>query len=127
MFRPICLTLVASMALYAVTLKKEGERKKAPDFELKDSEGKVVHLTDLVGKVVLLDFWATWCGPCKASMPWMNELAGTYRSEGLEVIGVSMDEDGWQVVRPFIEKMGVNYPILMGNKRVAYLYGDVSR
>ena len=109
----------------AISLKKEAERKKAPDFELKNAEGSVVHLSDYAGKVVVLDFWATWCGPCKSSIPWMIELSEKYKSDGFTIIGVSMDEDGWPVVKPFMEKLKITYPILLGNKRVAYLYGDV--
>jgi peroxiredoxin len=112
-------------AASAISLKKEAERKRAPDFELKDAEGKVVRLSDYAGKVVLLDFWATWCGPCKSSIPWMIELSEKYKADGFAVIGVSMDEDGWPAVKPFMEKMKITYPILLGNKRVAYLYGDV--
>jgi peroxiredoxin len=117
--------LVAPPAAGAIRLKKDAQRKRAPEFELKDAEGKNVHLSDYAGKVVVLDFWATWCAPCKVSIPWLMELSEKYRGAGLAVIGISMDEDGWQVVRPFIEKMHITYPILMGNKRVAYLYGDV--
>ncbi len=116
----LCVTLSAS----AITLKKEGARKRAPDFELPDASGKTLRLSDFKGKVVLLDFWATWCGPCRKSTPWMIELAHKYRDAGLVVVGVSMDEDGWPVVKPFIEQMKVTYPILLGTKRVAYLYGD---
>lgn len=115
-----CIALTAS----AITLKKEEARKRAPEFELPDSSGKTVRLSDFNGKVVLLDFWATWCGPCKKSVPWMIELADKYREAGLVVVGVSMDDDGWLVVKPFIEQMKVTYPILLGTKRVAYLYGD---
>lgn len=110
----------------AIKLKKDGERKRAPDFELKNGEGRTVRLTDYPGKVILLDFWATWCAPCKASIPWMNELAESYRNDGLVVIGISMDEEGWSVVKPFAEQMKITYPILLGNPRVAYLYGDVA-
>lgn len=109
----------------AVSLKKEAQRKRAPDFELQDAEGNAVRLSAYKGKVVLLDFWATWCTPCKASMPWMNELSKKYAGEGLVVIGVSMDTEGWPVVKPFVEKMQIAYPILLGTPRVAYLYGDV--
>jgi thiol-disulfide isomerase/thioredoxin len=83
-----------------------------------------VHLSDYSGKVVLLDFWATWCGPCKGSIPWLIELSNTYREAGLEVIGISMDED-WDVVKPFVKQMSITYPVLLGTKRAAYLYGGV--
>jgi len=123
----MAVTLVGagSIASAAITLKKEGERKRAPDFELKNGDGKTVRLSDYAGKVVLVDFWATWCAPCRGSIPWMNELSETYRQSGLTIVGISMDEEGWQAVKPFMEKMKIRYPILMGNKRTAYLYGDV--
>jgi peroxiredoxin len=109
----------------AISLKKEAERKRAPDFELRDKDGKAVRLSDYAGKVVLLDFWATWCGPCKSSIPWFNELYAKYGSNGLVVLGISMDEDGWHAVRPFKGKDPMGYPVVMGSKRVAYLYGEV--
>jgi len=119
------LALLLALPACAVTLKTEAARKRAPEFELKDNIGKIVKLSDYAGKVVLIDFWATWCAPCKSAMPWMSELAGKYRGEGFEILGISMDEDGWTKVLPFLQKVKVGYPILMGNKRVAYLYGDV--
>ena len=119
----LALALIATCA-EAVSLKKEAERKRAPQFELQDAEGKTVRLSDYAGKVVLLDFWATWCAPCKSSIPWIVELSEKYRGDGLVVLGISMDEDGWPVVKPFVEKMHMTYPVLLGNKRVGYLYGD---
>ena len=126
--RVIAMLLLAAIipsSAFAITLKKETERKRAPDFELKDSQGRAVRLSEYTGKVVLLDFWATWCTPCKSAMPWLNELSAKYEAEGFAVLGISMDEDGWSVVKPFIEKMEIRYPVVLGNKRVAYLYGDV--
>jgi peroxiredoxin len=122
--------LVALLLLFAsqaesVSLRKETDRKRAPQFELEDASGKTVRLSDFSGKVVLIDFWATWCLPCKASMPWLESLSKQYESDGLVVLGISMDEQGWSLVKPFIEKMRVTYSILMGTRRVAYLYGDV--
>ena len=124
------LLLLATVSLLvnpaaAITLKKTAERKRAPDFELKDRNGKIVRLSDYAGKVILLDFWATWCGPCKSSIPWFNELYNKYGPEGLVVLGISMDEDGWTAVKPFMKKLPITYPVLLGNKRVAYLYGEV--
>jgi peroxiredoxin len=118
-------SFVAQPASGAIKITRDGSRKRAPEFELKDVQGKTVHLSDYRGQVVLLDFWATWCVPCKGTIPWLIELSEKYRSAGLTVIGISMDEDGWQVVKPFVEKMHITYPILLGNKRAAYLYGDV--
>lgn len=119
------LLSLAVAPAFAVSLKKPAERKTAPAFELKNAEGQPVKLSDYKGKVVLIDFWATWCLPCKAAMPWMNELAAKYKAEGVEILGISMDDDGWDVVKPFLAEMGVKYPIVMGNKRVGYLYGEV--
>jgi peroxiredoxin len=118
-------SVTAAPPALSITLKKEAARKRAPDFELKDHEGRSVRLSDYAGKVVLLDFWATWCGPCKSSMPWFVELSKKYEADGLVVIGVSMDEGGWDVVKPFIETMKITYPVVIGTPRVAYLYGDV--
>ncbi|MEO8098053.1 MAG: TlpA disulfide reductase family protein [Acidobacteriota bacterium] len=90
-----------------------GWPEPAPDFTLADASGKSVTLSDYKGKVVLLNFWATWCAPCKAETPWFMDLQKTY-GDDLVVLGVAMDEDGWGAVRPFIEQRQVNYPIMLG-------------
>ncbi len=101
------------------------KRSIAPVFALKDSSGKDVRLGDLKGKVVLLNFWATWCGPCKAEIPWFNEFQRKQASTGLVVLGVSMDEEGWKVVRPYLQKMAVNYQVVLGGDDVAAKYGGI--
>src|SRR6266404_2878543 len=74
----------------------------APDFTLEDSNGASTKLSGYKGKVVLLDFWATWCTGCKVEIPWYMEFAKKYEQSGLAVVGVSMDKEGWTVVKPFM-------------------------
>ena len=109
----------------AATVKPDKERHDAPDFSLKDADGKMVHLSDYKGKVVLLDFWATWCGPCKIEIPWFMDMQRKNKDQGFEVLGVSMDDEGWEIVKPFLGDLGVNYRVVIGNDATAQLYGGV--
>jgi cytochrome c biogenesis protein CcmG/thiol:disulfide interchange protein DsbE len=109
----------------AKKVKSEAERKPAPDFALKDVNGATVRLSDYRGKVVLLNFWATWCGPCKIEIPWFIEFEQKHKDRGFAVLGISMD-DGWEVVRPFLARMNVNYRTVLGDEMVAELYGGVA-
>lgn len=109
----------------AASLKPEKQRKAAPDFSLKDSEGKAVKLSDYKGKVVLLNFWATWCGPCKIEIPWFVEFEQKFKDRGFAVLGVAMDEEGWDVVRPYIQDKRVNYRVILGDDVTAQIYGGV--
>jgi peroxiredoxin len=93
----------------------------APDFELKTLDGKTVRLSDYHGKAVLLNFWATWCAPCKAEMPWFMEMQKQYGPQGFQVVGIAMDQSPG-TVRKFVNRMGVNYAILMGTEQVAKAY-----
>jgi peroxiredoxin len=112
-----------SRTVSAQSLKSSKDRKPAPDFELKDVNGKVIRLSDYKGKAVMIDFWATWCGPCQVEIPWFIDFQRKYKDQGFVVIGVSLDDDGWKAVTPFAEKMKINYPIVMGNDPTADLYG----
>jgi thiol-disulfide isomerase/thioredoxin len=97
----------------------------APDFTLESLDGKSVRLSDLRGKAVLLNFWATWCGPCKIEMPWFVELQQQYGAQGLQVVGVAMDDASKEDIAKFAKDMGVNYPILIGKESVGDAYGGV--
>ncbi|MFB3915865.1 MAG: peroxiredoxin family protein [Terriglobales bacterium] len=99
--------------------------KLAPEFELKDLDGNTVRLSDYRGKAVLLNFWATWCPPCKEEMPWFVDLQKEYGPQGLEVLGVAMDDAGRDTIANFIQSMSVNYKILLGTENVADAYGGV--
>src|ERR1700741_713914 len=112
--RKFLLLLCALSSLGCQTTPKLGQT--APDFVLTDSIGSNVKLSNYKGKVVLLDFWATWCGGCKVEIPWFMEFENKYQGSGLSVIGVSMDEDGWKAVKPFIEQKKLNYPVVIGDE-----------
>jgi len=99
------------------------ERDVAPDFTLSDASGNPVTLSDFRGKVVLLNFWATWCPPCKVETPWFIELQQTYGDQHFVVLAVSVDEDGWESVKPYIDENGINYRVMIGNATMAAMYG----
>jgi len=117
------IAAAAAQSAVRVPLQPEKERKPAPEFSLQDSSGKTAHLKDYAGKVVLLDFWATWCHGCKLEIPWFSEFEKKYGAQGLAVIGVSMDEGGWKVVKPFLAQTHVPYRMLLGDDAMAKHYG----
>ncbi|NOY05267.1 MAG: TlpA family protein disulfide reductase, partial [Chlorobi bacterium] len=96
----------------------------APDFSLVRADGGTMGIGDLRGKVVILDFWATWCAPCKREIPDFIDLQKTYGDQGLVVMGVALDKR--DAVDAFIEQQGINYPILYGNENVSQLYGGIT-
>jgi peroxiredoxin len=103
-----------------------GQGKLAPDFALQSLEGKTVHLSDYRGKAVIVNFWATWCQPCKIEMPWFVELQKQYGPEGLQILGISADEDtSNDELGKFTKEMGINYPVLLGKEEVEQAYGGV--
>jgi len=97
----------------------------APNFELTTLDGRTVKLSDYRGKAVLLNFWATWCSPCKVEMPWFVEMQKKYGSDGLVILGVAMDDADAPKIAQFASEMGVNYPVLLGTDQVSEQYGNV--
>jgi cytochrome c biogenesis protein CcmG/thiol:disulfide interchange protein DsbE len=100
--------------------------KPAPDFSLPDVEGREIKLSDLKGQVVLLNFWATWCGPCKIEMPWFVEFQRQYKDQGFSVVAVSLDSEGWEVVKPFAEEYKLNFPVVVGDDDLADKFGGIA-
>jgi len=96
----------------------------APDFELTTVDGRKIKLSDYKGKAVVLNFWATWCAPCKIEIPWFVELQKQYGPQGMEIVGVAMDENPKpEKIGAFAKEEGINYTVLLGSDSVADMYG----
>jgi len=100
-------------------------RIAAPDWQLNDVDGKLLRLSDFKGKVVILDFWATWCPPCRREIPGFVSIQKKYADKGFTVIGVSVDEQGPSVVKPFMRLLEMNYPVVMGTPKIVVDYGGI--
>jgi len=101
------------------------EAKQAPAFTVKTLEGKPLRLADLKKRPVIVDFWATWCAPCRASMPHLSTMQTRYEKQGLAVIGLSVDETGAQTVKKYVSGMGVKFTLAMANDEVLDAYGPI--
>jgi peroxiredoxin len=119
------LKTVGGARLPAAVVKTAKDRPAAPDFTLTGADGVEIRLSGYKGKVVMLNFWATWCTPCLAEIPWFVEFQRTHAARGLAVVGISMDEDGWKPVRPFMETQKINYPVAIGDDALAQKYGGI--
>ncbi len=98
----------------------------APDFRLKSLDGNEIVLSSLRGNVVIVNFWATWCGPCRLETPHLVSLYEKYHKNGLEIIGISLDRGGEKVVKPFIKKYSIDYPVAMADGEVVNNYGGIT-
>ena len=101
---------------------QNGRDQKADDFTLSTLDGGTIRLSDLRGKVVAVNFWATWCAPCREEVPALVRLQDEYRRRGVVIVGVSIDEEGPAVVRPFAEEFGINYPVVFDDGTVMRRY-----
>ncbi|MGA9120110.1 MAG: TlpA family protein disulfide reductase [Bacteroidota bacterium] len=134
----ITVTAIALLGIYIVlkgnsparglplepTVPSTGAMGVAPGFHLTDIQGKTVSLADFRGKVVILDFWATWCPPCRREIPDFIRLQSEYQSKGVQIVGIALDEP--EKVKAFALNAGMNYPVLLGNDDVSYQYGGIS-
>jgi cytochrome c biogenesis protein CcmG/thiol:disulfide interchange protein DsbE len=118
--------VVLLMVLLAVPTCSEGRQDKAPNFILKTRDGKSIDLSKLKGKVVILNFWATWCGPCRQEIPGFIETYKSLHGKGVEIIGISLDEGGWDVVQPYVTKSNIPYPIVIGDQALTEAYGEIN-
>ena len=111
----LSMVLLSSSSGIAGNVTPAKARRKVPTIVLSDANGSRVKLSDYKGKVVVLDFWATWCTGCKVEIPWFMEFQAKYKSQGLATLGAAMDDEGWQKVRPYVDEHPFNYPIVAGN------------
>jgi cytochrome c biogenesis protein CcmG/thiol:disulfide interchange protein DsbE len=132
MMRDSLVKIVFVVLCFALPVRPQADlieansRKAVPAFSLDDSKGTTIKLSNYRGRVVLLDFWATWCEGCKVEIPWYVEFQKKYKDSGLSVVGVSVDDDGWKSVKPFLQAKQVNYPVVIGDWDLAGRFGITS-
>jgi len=127
------LALVALTLLLAACQSKSApptpgaatEPVAVPPLELTDLEGNTVSLAALKGKVVIIDFWATWCPPCREAIPDLIDLKKQYGAKGLEVVGISLDDNGSRILPRFVHDFGINYPVVIGSEEIAAAFGGI--
>ena len=122
---PLRLGILTLSAVLGLGVLSPSSARPAPAFSVKSVDGKPVRLTDLRTRPVVLDFWATWCAPCRASMPHLSDMAGRYGKQGLVVIGMSVDEGAPASVKQFANRLGVKFTIAMANDDVLDAYGPI--
>ena len=122
---PGTATDVTNSGLAPETPGSFSEGQPAPDFVLPDTQNRKIRLSDYKGKVVIIDFWATWCPPCRAEIPGFIDLYSKYKDKGFVMLGISLDEGGLSDVVPFMKQYKMNYSVLIGNPQVVAAYGGI--
>jgi thiol-disulfide isomerase/thioredoxin len=125
--KPFCLlpAMVAALFLFSPVHAGTVTPMPAPGWELKDVDGKPVNFSQFKGKVVVLDFWATWCVPCRSEIPGYVKLQEKYKDKGLVMVGVSLDQQGPEVVKKFISDFRMNYQVVIGDDAVVEAFGGI--
>jgi len=121
----VAISIVAVIGIFAILGTTTSSAQTAPEFKLPDINGKTVNLSDFKGKIVIVDFWATWCGPCKMEIPGFVKLQEKYKDD-LVIIGVSLDQNGPKAVVPFAKDYSINYHVVYGNGETVKAYGGVN-
>ena len=120
----MCFIVIVSLGL--LSCQNTRAENIAPNFSLKDLNGASFSLSETKGKVVILDFWATWCPPCRKEIPDFELLHKQYQKDGLVMVGVALDRGGADVVKSFVAQNGVTYKIVLGDQKVSNLYGGIT-
>jgi cytochrome c biogenesis protein CcmG/thiol:disulfide interchange protein DsbE len=126
----VLVLVLLTAAITAAGCSRGGDSQtlsgQAPDFELLATGGNTVRLSDYPGNVILLDFWATWCPPCQEMIPVLSKVHGELGDRGVTVLGVSLDRDGMDSLKPFMETNSIPYTVLLADKKVERAYGGIA-
>lgn len=124
----LCASILLVLLIWGCTSQAENNELpgRAPQFALKDLKGHTLRLKDLRGRVVLLNFFATWCAPCRQEVPDLERLYKRFNDQGLEIVGISLDMEGASVLNPFVQYYGITYPVVLGTREVVVDYGGIT-
>ncbi|MBN1398169.1 MAG: TlpA family protein disulfide reductase [Bacteroidetes bacterium] len=123
MKRSLSILFVLTVFIISISASQTSKKTKAPNFSLQTKDGEIIELENLRGRVVLINFWATWCPPCRAEIPDFIEVYNSYKSKGFEIIGIALDGEGWVKVAPYMKEAKINYPVVLGSENIVRQYG----